>query len=413
MDITVKNLPVKSGIVEAPPSKSAAHRILICAALSSTPTKVHCRQTNDDMEATVSVLNALGADIKRFDWGFWVTPVKSIIKGQILNCLESGSTLRFMLPVAAALGADATFIGKGRLPSRPLSPLYELMSENGVAMSKKGEMPLVCQGKLLGGDFEIDGSVSSQFITGLLLAIPIISERGSVKITGELQSRPYIDITLKVLRAFGIRCEWQGSAVELSGRYSSPEEIFVEGDWSSAAFWLALGTLGKSSISVKGLDFSSPQGDRKICDMLTLMGADIRQEGTLVTAYPKALYGKVLNCADIPDLVPVLSVCAAFASGETVFENISRLRLKESDRVLAICEMLGSFGVKTKADESTLTVYGTLPNGSEINSFADHRIAMSGAVLALSSGCETLIKGAECISKSYPAFFSELEKLYK
>ena len=411
MDITLKSRPKPGGTVSAPVSKSEAHRALICAALSDSPSLVRFSGTNDDIEATKGALCALGAKIVEANDGLEVSPIAIPERGRIIDCRESGSTLRFMLPVAAALGADCSFDGSGRLPERPLSPLYELMTANGVILGEKGKMPLSCSGRLRGGSFDIDGSVSSQFITGLLLASPLIGDGVTVNVTGRLESRPYIDITLSVMRRFGITVIQNGNSYTVSGSYRSPGEITVGGDWSSAAFWLSAGVLSDKPVSVTGLDIRSAQGDRKIVECLSALGGMIEVSEDKVTAFPSKLTGRRLDCADIPDLVPVLSVAAAFAGGETVFDNVARLRSKESDRILSVISMLEGFGIYATAGENTLTVRGGSPRGDSVHSFSDHRIAMSGAILALCSGCDCTVKGAECVSKSYPGFPDDLESL--
>ena len=413
MEITVKKGGL-CGNVTSPVSKSCAHRLLICAALGDSPCKIICRTSNDDIDATVSCLCSLGAKIKYKDGVFYTEPIKKVLKGQTLNCLESGSTLRFLLPVAAALGADASFVGQGRLALRPLSPLYELMCENGVKMSPKGVFPLKCEGRLAAKRFVIDGGVSSQFITGLMLASPMTGERTVITIQNRCESAPYIDITVACLEKFGITVQKDGTTFTISGKYSCPSELEVEGDWSSAAFWLTAGVLSKKGeIRVYSLSPDSPQGDCRIISCLEQMGGKISRDcrsGCFI-AHPSNLCGSTLDCSDIPDLVPILSVAAAFAKGETTFYNIARLRTKESDRIAAIRALLFGFGIKTEEEENALTVHGGRPGGSFADSFADHRIAMSAAILAKSCGCECVIKGAECVKKSYPDFFADLESL--
>ena len=410
MDVIVKKCTL-SGTVSAPVSKSLAHRILICASLSNAPCKVYCQGTNEDIAATISCLTALGADIEYKSGAFYINPIKKVNKGCILDCSESGSTLRFILPLAAALGADASFIGKGRLPSRPLSPLYELMCENGVKMSEKGVMPLKCEGTLTGNYFKIDGGVSSQFITGLLLAYPIMGG-ATIEITGKCESSPYIDITLSCLKMFGIDVKRVQNVIKVNGKYISPGILTVEGDWSSAAFWLTAGVLAKKGeIRVLSLSKDSLQGDMAVLSCLKRLGGRVEFDNDCYIAYPSMLSGCTIDCSDFPDLVPILSVAAAFARGDTVFCNISRLRTKESDRVEAICALLSAFGISANATENTLTVHGGGPMGNFVDSFSDHRIAMSGAILAASCGCECTIKGAECVKKSYPNFFDDLNSL--
>ena len=398
--------------VKVPVSKSEAHRMLICAALADSPCGISIGRTNDDIEATVSALRALGAAITEKDGVFFVEPVKEVNKGALIDAKESGSTLRFLLPVAAALGADAAFTGEGRLPERPLSPLCDLMRENGVNMSEKCSMPLVCRGKLVGDRFEIDGGVSSQFITGLMLASPLISDRVTVAVTGKPESKPYIDITAGIMRKFGVNVEEKDNVYTVSGKYRSPGGIKSGGDWSGAAFWMVAGALSRRGLAVEGAEIDSAQGDRAIIFRLHEMGADILCGSDVFFASSSKLHGTEIDCADIPDLVPVLSVAASFAGGKTVFHNISRLRAKESDRVAAIISLAEAFGINAGADLNTLTIEGGVPKSIRpVDSFGDHRIAMAAAIEAVSSGDECIIRNAGCVSKSYPAFFEDLSAL--
>lgn len=402
------------GEVKIPESKSQAHRLLICAALADKESRIECQALNDDIERTAECLNALGARITYENGIFTVCPIASATKSASLDCGESGSTLRFMLPVAAALGADATFIGRGRLPQRPLSPLYERMEEHGVQMSGNGKMPLICNGTLQGGEYEIAANISSQFISGLLFALPLTGEESSIVLQGKLESGSYIEMTLDALKMFGVEIERgvKKLIVHKGQKYTSPGDVCVEGDWSAAAFWLVAGVTGENPITCTGLNTdTSRQGDRAVVDMLKKMGGRIVRNGNDYTAYPSQLIGTLIDCHDTPDLVPALAVAAAFAEGTTTFDNIARLRIKESDRVATVCEMLASFGIKTESTENRLTVYGGKPTGGKVNSFGDHRIAMAGAVAGLAAEGTTEIMGAECVSKSYPAFFDHLKAL--
>lgn len=403
-----------SGTVVVPPSKSVAHRMLICAALSDSPCTVRCSQTNRDMDATAACLNALGAQITYSDGAYHVTPVATPTKGGTLDCGESGSTLRFLLPVAAALGADAIFIGQGRLPERPLSPLYEEMTAHGIQMSANGHMPLTCQGKLPAGTYTLDAGVSSQFISGLLMALPLSGQDCSIVLTGHIESAPYIELTLNALSRFGIEVERTGNGFFIPGgqKYHSQPEMTVEGDWSGAAFWMVAGAAGKGSITCAGMDYEgSSQGDRTVVDVLRRMGAEITTAAEGITAHPSSLKGCTIDCADIPDLVPVLSVAAAHASGTTVFENVRRLRIKESDRIQSILDMLCPMGISASATENTLTVTGGTASDGTYNPSQDHRMAMSAAVLAATQGTSVTILDSECTAKSYPAFFQDFSSL--
>ena len=389
MDITV--YPEKlSGIVNAIPSKSQAHRLLICAAFADYPTTLICPETNDDIQATAICLNALGADIRRRDSGYEIIPVKSIPNEAFLDCGESGSTLRFLLPVVGALGIDATFRMSGRLPRRPLSPLWEEMERMGCRLSRPAENTIRCQGKLIAGDYFIDGGISSQFITGLLLAAALMKAPCRIHVIGTLESKPYVDMTLQAMQLFGV----DGHNLEITNTngYRSPGTIAVEGDWSNSAFFLAAQHLG-SAVTVTNLHTDSLQGDRMVATLL-----------------PQLEKHCEIDVRDIPDLVPILSVVAAAQNG-AVFTGIHRLRLKESDRVESVIHMIKNLGGKAEVDENTLTVYGTVLKGGTVDSMNDHRIAMSSAIASTVCTEPVTILGAQCVSKSYPHFWEEFSRL--
>lgn len=425
--ITPKSL---SGRIPAPVSKSAAHRLLICAALGDRPCKIRCNGTNADIEATVACLSALGADIRREGEDLLVTPTSAIstTRGATLDCGESGSTLRFLLPVVCALGTDCTLIGHGRLPNRPLSPLYEELVAHGAVLTENGKMPLKVGGTLSADVFTIDGGVSSQFISGLLFALPLLEKPAEIVVTGKLESARYIDLTLEALAAFGIVPEKTAAGWKFNGteRYHSPEALEVEGDWSNAAFWLVAGALpgaDNSALTVTGLRESSLQGDKAIVPLLRRFGAKVEQDGDAYTVTAAPLHGIEIDAADIPDLVPILSVAAAFAQGETVIRNIARLRIKESDRVATVLFLLGAFGVSAFADENTLTIFGGGSDGGTpaisapaLSSFNDHRIAMAAAIFASAAVGDAendalIIEMAEAVRKSYPDFYERYRSL--
>ena len=377
MDITIH--PGKLfGEIDIIPSKSMAHRLLICAVFADAPTTLLCADTNQDIEATADCLRALGADIRRTDDSYEIIPVREIPSSAYLNCCESGSTLRFMLPIVGALGVKATIKMEGRLPQRPLSPLWEEMERMGCTLSRPTVNSISCKGKLRPGTYTIAGNVSSQFITGLLFAFDLMDAPCVLNITEKVESAPYIEMTKAVLELF-------------SGHHS-PGTVTVEGDWSNGAFFLAASALG-NNVTVNNLSLESVQGDRAVVYWL-----------------PKLKENCKISVADIPDLVPILSVVAACNKG-AVFTDIQRLRLKESDRVASVIAMLEALGGKAVADESTLTVYGTGLNGGIVSSYNDHRIAMSAAIAATVCNKAVTILGAECVQKSYPKFFEEYNRL--
>ncbi|MBR4847810.1 MAG: 3-phosphoshikimate 1-carboxyvinyltransferase [Bacteroidaceae bacterium] len=403
------------GKVVPPPSKSQAHRLLICAALGTKPCTIACSSVNDDIIATMRCLNALGASITYSDGVFAVTPV-SVAKGATLDCGESGSTLRFLMSVAAVLGADAIFVGAGKLPQRPMGDLCNVLAEHGISFEKHStdELPVTCNGTLQGGKFTLPGNLSSQYLTGLLFALPLANEDSEIEITGIMTSASYIAMTLDALAIAGIKIEQQGNIFKIKGRqqYVMPSAIAVEGDWSSAAFWIVAGVTGKNPITVGGMNISSLQGDCKVIDHLRLMGAFIDVNDNGVVAMPSHLFGAELDCTDTPDLLPILCVAAAIAQGTTVFTGVGRLRFKESDRLEAMRQVLASFGIVAQVGEDTFTVFGGEPVASGVvNSFGDHRIAMSAAIMScVAKGITTIDNGA-CVAKSYPTFFDDFAML--
>ena len=403
------------GEVTPPPSKSQAHRLLICAALSVEPCSIVCNSVNDDIMATMRCLNALGARITFSSGVFDVLPIE-LVKGGTLDCGESGSTLRFLMSVAAVLGADATFIGAGKLPQRPMGALTDVLSAHGMAFRRHSadELPVTCSGTLQGGRFALPGNISSQYLTGLLFALPLAAVDSEIEITGGLTSASYIDMTIDALRTAGISVERRNNIFTIKGnqQYRMPSRVVVEGDWSSAAFWVVAGVIGKQPVTVCGMNNESLQGDCAIVDHLRSMGAFITVVGDKVAAAPSHLFGAELDCMDTPDLVPVLSVAAAVAQGTTTFINVGRLRFKESDRLAAMKSVLASFGIGSSIGEDTFTVYGGEPVAlTPVESFGDHRIAMSAAVLSTVAQGITTINGPECVAKSYPSFFEDFAVL--
>lgn len=403
------------GTVTPPPSKSQAHRLLICAALGTDPCSIACNSVNDDIMATMRCLNALGARITFSSGVFDVQPIE-IIKGGTLDCGESGSTLRFLMSVAAVLGADATFTGAGKLPQRPMEALTEVLASHGVSFERHSadELPVTCRGTLQGGNFTLPGNISSQYLTGLLFALPLASVDSEIEVTGGLTSASYIDMTIDALRTAGIYVERRNNIFTIKGnqQYRMPERVVVEGDWSSAAFWVVAGVIGKQPLTICGMNNESLQGDSAIIDHLRSMGAFIETADDKVVAMPSHLFGAELDCMDTPDLVPILSVAAAVAQGTTTFTNVGRLRFKESDRLAAMKSVLESFGITSSVGEDTFTVYGGKPVAAHpVDSFGDHRIAMSAAVLSTVAEGVTTIIGAECVAKSYPSFFEDFAAL--
>ena len=383
------------GTIAALPSKSHAHRALICAALAQGETRIACGKTGMDVEATVRCLRALGAGIEYDGEGYTVTPIKNPPQTAILDAGESGSTLRFLLPVACALGVRATFLLHGRLAQRPLEPLQSELLRCGASI-ERGEGEIRTGGKLTGSDFSLAANVSSQFLSGILFALCAMGG-GTLHLETALESAPYFDMTCDALKRFGAKIIQEESTLRLApGSLQSPGELAVEGDWSNAAFWLCTDRLGGSDLIVTGLDPASRQGDRiapALIDRICAGNAEI-------------------NCSQIPDLAPPLAALAAFCPGRTVFTGAARLRLKESDRIESTVQMLRSLGADAGALPDGLWVEGqrSLPGGT-VDACGDHRIAMAAAIAAVGCGGPVTIRGAEATEKSYDSFWEDYVNL--
>ena len=456
---------IPGGTIPAIPSKSHAHRLLIAASLSDTCQEIICPSTSKDIDATAECLRQIGIRIQKKDRGFLIDGIRRKETGlreplsqgndvssgpAVLHVGESGSTLRFLLPVLGALGIPADLHMEGRLPGRPLSPLYEELTAHGMTLSPQGSNPLHVTGQLHAGEYRIDGGVSSQYITGLLFALPLLNEDSRLVITGHLESRPYVNITLGVLKTFGIKIREtlhpeDGIATVFDipggGHFHCPSNgarsdgnsmvprLIVEGDWSNAAFFLAAGALLDSPVTVTGCDPASPQGDKAILQILREFGAEVRiqetapapgdaaassdRRHTAITVSGGPLHGINIDAADIPDLVPVLSVIAACAEGTTVIRNIQRLRIKESDRVATVTEMLTALGTDCSSTQSELRIEGQRSlSGGSVSSHNDHRIAMAAAIASLRATGPVEIRDPMAVNKSYPGFYEDLAKLF-
>ena len=387
-----------AGTIPAIASKSQAHRLLICAALADKPTTIACPTTSADIDATADCLRALGADIRYENGVFAVTPIRTVPDRPLLDCGESGSTLRFLLPVVCALGARAEIRMHGRLPERPLSPLWEELCAHGAVLSRPAPDAIAVDGQLQPGDYTIAANVSSQFISGLLFALPLLDGGSTITLTGTLESAAYITMTVRALALFGTDCPFADRtyAVPAIGRYASPGTVAVEGDWSNAAFWVVADHLCGGTVTVTGLDPDSPQGDRAVVALAERIAAG----------------NAVVDCQDVPDLVPVLSVLAAVSPGRTEFINAGRLRIKESDRLAVTAGLLTALGGDVQEQPDGLVITGKERlTGGAVDSANDHRIAMSAAVASLACEGSVTITGAQAVNKSYPAFWKDFARL--
>jgi len=401
------------GTVAVPASKSEVHRLLICAALADRESVIRCEETNRDIDATAACLRALGAAVTRTAAGFSVTPIGDHLPEEaVLPCGESGSTLRFLLPVCAALGVRARFLGEGRLPQRPLSPLYELLADNGCALSPQGSFPLCLSGRLKPGDYAISGAVSSQFISGLLMALPLLEGGSRLTVTGKIESAPYITMTRRALADFSAAPERQGNVYTVRPAvFRSRGAYAAGGDWSGAAFWLCAGAMGGEGVTLTGLAADSPQGDRAIADVVRAFGGRVDWASGALTVRPGALTGVTVDVSQTPDLVPAIAALACAARGETHIVGAARLRLKESDRLEAVTRALSALGARITQGPDSLTVAGGPLVGGTADAAGDHRIAMMAAVAAQICAGPVTVLGSECIAKSYPRFFDDLRRL--
>lgn len=392
MNLCIENSKLQ-GTVHIPSSKSFAHRQLIAAALSHKPTKIIVNAMSEDILATMDCVMRLGAKTEEHNGIIFVEPAPFVPEKACFSCRESGSTLRFMLPVAAALGIDAVFTGTGRLPDRPNAVLTDALRLHGVK-ADSDFLPLHLSGKLSGGIFEIAGNVSSQYITGLLLSLPLCSEDSSIIFTTPVESAAYLEITLQVLSQFGIVVKKEANGFFIPGNqvYQTPGLIETEGDWSSAVFWHCANHMG-ANICVTGLNNHSCQGDRIIIEQLKHLGDTI-------------------DVSQTPDSLPALAVAACMHRGVTNFTGAERLRIKESDRLSAVTAMLRALGQNVLEKQDGLLIQGGSPfTGGFVDGCNDHRIVMAATIAACFAQAPVTIYGTEAVRKSYPRFFDDLTSL--
>lgn len=399
MNIKIDPRPL-SGTVKVPPSKSTSHRALICAALSKGESEITDVLECEDIDATRLALEQLGAQFRTENGVTYVKGIENPPERVDIDCHESGSTLRFLIPIAAALGVEATFTGSGALPTRPITPYIEEFGKHGVEFLSD-TMPYHIRGKLTAGRFPIPGDISSQFVTGLLFALPLIEGNSTIALTSPLQSKPYADITVQCMKAFGVETlEFDGNFSVRGVQEYVPAKYTVEGDWSQAAFFAVANCLG-SEIELSGVNIHSVQGDRAVYDIINNM-----------IKINDAYSGFDIDASDIPDLVPVLTVLAAFADGKSHIRGCKRLRLKESDRLESISTVLNSIGADVAIVNDELEINGVKQlTGGVCSSFNDHRIAMSLATASQRCSQPLIITGAECVAKSYPTFFEDFREL--
>ena len=391
MNVTVTPGKLR-GAVNAPPSKSHAQRLLLAAALGDTPCRVICPAPCVDIRIMADALRALKADIAGDEAGYTVHGgIAGYRSSAFLDCGESGAVLRFLLPLCCRSG-DITLSGGAGLAKRPMKPLLDALRQNGAVISGEA-LPFRMAGGLKSGSFSLPGNVSSQFFTGLLFALPLLAGESRLRFLTPPESAPYLQMTLDVLRRFGISVMPSDDGFLIPGnqRYQAPQTVQAEGDWSGAAFWLAANALG-SDVRVMGLNADSCQGDRRVTELLTRLGGGI-------------------DLRDFPDLMPILAVCAMACSGKTRLTHLARLRYKETDRMETVTYMIRALGGRAEQDGDSLTVFGTGIRGGTVDGCGDHRIVMSAAIAALCAKEPVTVRGAEAAEKSYPRFWDDLKQL--
>ncbi len=401
------------GRVNAPSSKSFSHRMLIAAALAGGVSEISNISASEDIDATVGALTALGAKIFREGNTYTVMGIKTPSASAVIDCRESGSTMRFIIPIAAALGCSCEFRGRGKLPERPITPYIRELGKNGAVITQtEGVMPFTMNGTLKGGDYILEGDISSQFITGLLFALPICSGNSVIRLVSKLESKPYADMTVEALSRFGINIDESEDKDGLpvyrirGGQKYRSADVSVEGDYSQAAFYFAANALG-SEIKVDNLNENSVQGDKKILEIIGGISYNKINDSGL-----RRLPAFSADVSDIPDLVPILTVLGCFTDGVSRITGAKRLKIKESDRLEAIASALNNIGGKVTVKDDSLEIEPVDGfHGGVIDGCNDHRIVMASAIASTMADGEITITDAEAVAKSYPDFWTDFASL--
>lgn len=404
-----------SGRVTIPSSKSICHRAVICAGLSKGESNIYNVAFSSDIEATIKAMEGLGVSILKGNNTLNIKASGNLeVTNPVIDCIESGSTLRFLIPIAAAIGKKVEFMGRGRLIDRPLTPYYDIFNEQNIYYTNvNGKLPLTIEGRLKPGEYRVPGNISSQFISGLLFSLPLLMGDSKIIITTPLESKPYVDLTIEMLKNFSVHIEnnaYRKIHIRGNQKYRAVD-YNVEGDFSQAAFWLAAGILG-ADIEALGLNMKSHQGDMVILNIIEDMGGKLEEGEDRVRALPSATRGRIIDASQCPDLVPIITVLSALSHGTTEIINAERLRIKESDRLSAIANELNKIGADVKEREDGLLIRGVEAlKGGVVNSWNDHRIAMALAIASIKCIEPLIIEDSECVKKSYPNFWEDFKSL--
>ncbi len=410
-----------SGKVRIPPSKSVSHRAIICASLSEGVSLIENISFSKDITATLEGMKAFGVevkDIKKDENNLSTVTLKRNnalkVLANTIDCKESGSTLRFLIPMAGLVDKKITFLGEGKLVERPLDTYYKIFEKQEIEYKNKGgKLPLTVNGKLKSGSFYMRGDISSQFISGLLFVLPLLEGDSKIIITSPLESKGYVDITIDALKAFGVEVENKAyKEFKIKGNQKYKNRGYrVEGDFSQAAFWIVGALLG-GNINCLDLNIHSLQGDKEILEIIKAMGGEIQVEEDFIKAYPSNTHGTIIDASQCPDLVPVLATLGALSKGTTKIVNAKRLRIKESDRLKAITTELNKLGADIEELEEGLVIRGKeYLTGGVVDSWNDHRIAMALGIASIKCKEEVILTGYESVSKSYPTFWRDFENL--
>lgn len=412
MDIIIKPKSL-GGTIEVISSKSLSHRYVIAAALSNESSTISNVLKSQDLIATKDALSVLGATFE----GDKVQPADLVLRHKEVNMHESGSTLRFMIPILMLQQQEVIVKGMNRLVDRPLDVYDQLFKDKKVVfehLDENHQLPVLLKGKIKGGHYPLRGDISSQFISGLLFALPLTGKDSVIELTSPLESKGYVDLTLDVLKKFGIHILNVDQYIYIRGgqKYQAHDAV-VEGDFSQSAFWFAAGVIGRQPLRLKHLNPQSLQGDKAIVDILKSMGAHITYKDDCYEVLPSQTKGVKIDLSQVPDLGPMLMGVAALSEGVTTFVNFERLRIKESDRVEAMKDVLSRYGVDMHITDQVISIEGKkqLKGHIEIDTFNDHRIAMAASVLAIRADGDVVIKDSTCINKSYPIFYDDYKKL--
>ena len=414
MTVYIRPGPPPSGVLAAPPSKSMAHRAVLCAALADGESRLTGLAHSQDIDATLAAAAALGAQVEAGEsWARIAGAAPLQAPAAPVDCCESGSTLRFLIPLAALTGRPVAFTGRGRLMQRPQSVYQELFASQGLRFEQEGDT-LTVAGPLRPGCFSLAGDVSSQFISGLLFALPLLDGDSRLCLKPPVESRSYIEMTRAAQSRFGVASAWldEYTLAVPGGQAYRPRDMAIEGDWSQVAFPAVLGVLA-GDVTVTGLEPGTLQGDAVILDILRRCGGRAEAVPGGVRFQKSALHGTKIDLADCPDLGPILMALGLLCEGETVIANAGRLRLKESDRIAAMEQELRKLGGQIESDGGTVTIRRSAlhaPAGP-LWGHNDHRVVMSLTVLAAAAGLPVQIDGAEAVAKSWPGFFAAVRQL--